>query len=70
VVEVSVGDEHVLDAGLGAERQGAGDRTRLEEDVAVDEEAGQAPFRHAATMAAQDFEEHTAAVVRPSRPAV
>jgi hypothetical protein len=28
--------------------------------VAVDEKAGQAPLRHTATVAAEDFEEHTA----------
>jgi hypothetical protein len=55
VVEVSVRDEHLLDAGLCAERQGARDRARLEEDVPVDEEARQAPFRHAATVAAEDL---------------
>jgi hypothetical protein len=56
VVEVCVGDEDVLDAGLGAERQSASDRARLEEDVAVDEEARQAPLRDAAAVATEDLE--------------
>ena len=60
VVEVRVRDQHVLDARLGAEGQGARHRARLEEDVTVDEEAGQAPLRHAATVATEDLEEHAA----------
>jgi len=58
VVEVSVREEDVLDAGLRAEGQGARDRTGLEEHVAVDQEAGKTAPRHTATMATQDFEKH------------
>ena len=60
--------EDVLDAGLRAERQSARDRTGLEEDVPVDQEAGQAPSRHATAVATEDFEEHGCAVVRPVAP--
>ena len=49
-----------IDPGLRAERQGAGDRARLEQDAAVDEEARQAPSEDAAAVAAEDLEEHTA----------
>src|SRR5262249_62088432 len=48
----------VRGAGLGAAGQRSRDRARLEEDMAVDEKAGQAPLRDTAAVATEDLEEH------------
>src|SRR5262245_51402826 len=60
VIEVRMRDQDMLDAGLRSEGEGARHRSGLEEDMTVDEEAGQAPLGHAATVAAKDLEEHAA----------
>jgi hypothetical protein len=58
VVEVGVGQEDVLDAELLRQVQRRGDRPRLEEDHAVQQDAGEVPRRRRAALTAEHFEMH------------
>ena len=54
MIEVGVGDEDVVDLRLPVELEGAGERTRVDGQMPIDQEAGRAVTRGFAAMTAED----------------
>jgi hypothetical protein len=58
VVQMSMGQEHVLDLELLVELEGGCDRPRLEEHRTVEQETGKVPLRHGPALTAEHPELH------------